>query len=151
MKRSFGVVMVILVLGLIAPGCGKKQETAPPAEKPAASGSVNMQEGKWEITTTIEMEGMPAGMMKPQTVATCLSQNDYLPKDEEQKECITKDVKVDGNTVTWVVECKESSGKGTVTYAGTTFDGVTEITTKEGGKESAVKMTMKGKHIGPCQ
>ncbi len=151
MKRSFGIIMALVVLGLVASGCGKKQETSAPAEKPASTGSVNMQEGKWEVTTTFEMQGMPSGMMKPTTVTTCLSQKDYVPKDEGQKDCIMKDVKVNGNTVSWAVACKDSSGTGTVTYAGSTFDGVTEMMMKEGGKETAVKMTMKGRHIGPCQ
>jgi hypothetical protein len=46
--------------------------------------------------------------------------------------------------------CKDSSGKGRVTYAGDTFDGVIETTMKEGGETMNARMTMKGKHIGPC-
>ena len=144
------LLLVLLVSGLMIAGCGKKQEAPAPAEKPAAMKGVNMQEGKWEITSTFEMQGMPAGMMKPQTFTTCLKQNDYVPKDEGQKDCSMKDVKVDGNTVTWEVVCKDSSGKGTVTYAGNTFDGVMETLMKEGGKDMTARMTMKGKHIGPC-
>jgi hypothetical protein len=109
-----------------------------------------MQEGKWEITNTIEMKGMPAGMMKPHTVTTCLSQKDSVPKDTQQKDCTMKDVKVEGNTVNWEVQCKNSSGKGSVTYAGSSFDGVMETMMKEDGKEMNAKMTMKGKYLGPC-
>lgn len=143
-------LMFVTVLMLVAAGCSKKEETPPPAPKPAASPSVNMQEGKWEITTTFEMPGMPAGAMKPQTFTTCMSQKDYVPADKEQKDCTMRDVKVDGNTVTWSVVCKDSAGKGRVTYAGSTFDGVVETTMKEGGKELTAKMSMKGRHIGPC-
>ena len=152
MTRTAGLLLllVLLVSGLLIAGCGKKQEATGPAEKPAAMKGVNMQEGKWEITSTFEMQGMPAGMMKPQTFTTCLKQNDYVPKDEGQKDCSMKDVKVDGNTVTWEVVCKDSSGKGTVTYAGNTFDGVMETLMKEGGKDMTARMTMKGRHIGPC-
>ncbi len=109
-----------------------------------------MQEGKWEITNTMEMKGMPAGMMKPHTMTTCLSQKDSVPKDTQQKDCTMKDVKVEGNTVNWEMQCKNSSGKGSVTYAGSTFDGVMETMMKEGGKEMNAKMTMKGKYLGPC-
>jgi len=144
------LLLVLLVSGLMIAGCGKKQEAPAPAEKPAAMKGVNMQEGKWEITSTFEMQGMPAGMMKPQTFTTCLKQNDYVPKDEGQKDCSMKDVKVDGNTVTWEVVCKGSSGKGTVTYAGSTFDGAMDTIMKEGGKDMTARMTMKGRHIGPC-
>ncbi len=143
--------MVLLVLGLMVGGCGKKEETtSAPPEKPAAVKGVNMQEGKWEITSTFEMEGMPAGMMQPQTFTTCLKQNDYVPRDEEQKDCSMKNVTIDGDTVSWEVVCKDSSGRGRVTYAGSTFDGIMETFMKEGGKESTAKMTMKGKRTGPC-
>lgn len=143
--------MVLFVFSLTMAGCSQKQESSAPAEKPAtAVQGVNMQEGKWEITNTFEMEGMPAGMMKPQTFTTCLTQKDYVPKDTEQKDCTMKDAKVDGNTVTWEVVCKDSSGKGKVTYAGSTFEGVMETMMKEDGKEMKAKMTMKGKLIGPC-
>ncbi len=149
--RGSVVVVAIMVAGGLLAGCGKKQEGAAPAEKKTVSSAVNMQEGKWEITSTVEMAGMPAGMMKPQTFTTCLNQKDYVPKDNGQKDCTMKDARVDGNTVSWEVICKDSSGKGTITYAGTTFDGVMETVMKEGGKDITAKITMKGKHIGPCQ
>ena len=153
MKRTKGLfaVVVLVGLGLIMTGCSKKPEGSAPAEKPAAAvKGVNMKEGKWEITSTMEMKGMPEGMMKPQTFTTCLKQTDYVPKNADQKDCTMKDVNVSGNTVSWEAVCKDSSGKGTITYAGDTYDGHMEMTMKEGGKDMNMKMTMKGKHIGPC-
>jgi hypothetical protein len=153
MKHNSGLLLllVLFLFNLTTAGCTQKQESSAPAEKSAtAMQGVNMQEGKWEITNTIEMEGMPAGMMKPNTFTTCLSQKDYVPKDTEQQDCTMKDVKVEGNTVIWEVTCKDSSGKGKVTYAGSTFEGVMETMMKEDGKEMLAKMTMKGRHIGPC-
>jgi len=153
MKRKEGLLLVVvmLVFGLAIAGCSQKKEVSAPAEKPAAAPKgVNMQEGKWEITNTFEMKGMPAGMSKPHTITTCLSQKDYVPKDTQQKDCTMKDLKVEGNTVNWEMLCKNSSGKGSVTYAGSTFDGVMETMMKEGGKEMNAKMTMKGKYLGPC-
>lgn len=151
MTRRLMAVVVLTAMGLIMAGCGKKQEASAPAEKPAAAvKGVNMKEGKWEITSTVEMKGMPAGMMKPQTFTTCLKQTDYVPKNADQKDCTMKDVNVSGSTVSWEAVCKDSSGKGTITYAGDTYDGTMEMTMKEGGKDMNMKMTMKGKHIGPC-
>ena len=147
---GFALVLVSVILVLMAAGCSKKEEGSQPAVKPVVPQAVNMQEGKWEITTTFEMPGMPTGMMKPQTFTTCLSQKDYVPKDKEQKDCAMQDVKIDGNTVSWSVVCKDSSGKGRVTYAGSIFDGVVETVMKDRGKEMNAKMSMKGKHIGPC-
>ena len=115
-KKGLKLLVVLLVIGLAMAGCSQKKEASAPAEaeKPAAAApkGVNMQEGKWEITNTFEMQGMPAGMMKPHTMTTCLSQKDYVPKDTGQKDCTMKDIKVDGNTVNWEMLCKDSSGRG---------------------------------------
>lgn len=144
------VAAVLAVFVLAAAGCSKKEEGAKTESKPVASSSVNMQEGKWEITSTVDMPGMPAGMMQPQTVTTCLNKTNYVPKGDDKSDCTMKDVNVSGNTVTWSMVCKDSTAQGRVTYAGTTFDGFTEMVMKEGGKDQTMKMTMKGKHIGPC-
>lgn len=151
LKKGLSAVVVLVAIGLIMAGCSKKPEGSAPAEKPAAAvKGVNMKEGKWEITSTMEMKGMPAGMTPPQTFTACLKQTDYVPKNAEQKDCTMKDVNVSGNTVSWEAVCKDSSGKGTITYAGDTYDGAMDMTMKEGGKDMSMKMTMKGKHIGPC-
>jgi len=143
------VTMVVVVFALVMAGCSKKQETPTPASK-SAQETLNMQEGQWEITTSFEMPGMPASMVKPHTFTTCLSQKDYVPKDTEQTDCTMQDTKIEGSTVTWAVKCKDSTAKGKITYAGSTFDGVIDTTMKEKGKEMTAKMTMRGKYLGPC-
>lgn len=147
-------VAVVLVSSLTVVGCSKKKESeapsTPPETKPAVA-SVNMNEGQWEISTTVDMPGMPAAARRPHTVTTCLSKSDYVPKaGPEKSDCKMVDHKIDGNTVTWNVACKESSGKGTVTYAGDSFTGLMESTMKQEGKEMTVKMKMDGKRIGAC-
>ena len=109
----------------------------------------NMEDGLWEITTTVDMPGMPA---KSFTHTTCLTKEKAVPQTAESG-CTIKDVKTQGNTVTWTVVCSEgtSTSKGKITYAGTTMDGVTETTVKTNGKTMTMKNTMKGKRIGPCK
>jgi hypothetical protein len=142
--ESFAVLAMLLCVLVIA-GCEQKPKATP------SSPALNMQDGLWEITTTVEMLGMPAGMMKPQTFTTCLSQKDAVPKGKSETDCTVKDVKTDGNSVTWAVVCKEATSKGRITYAGTAFDGATETTMKQEGKDVTIKTAMKGKHVGPCQ
>ncbi|MDQ7787620.1 MAG: DUF3617 family protein [Thermodesulfovibrionales bacterium] len=151
MKRFSGFFMAIavIVFALVMAGCSKKEEPATSVAKPA-QGTLNMEEGQWEITTSFEMRGMPAGMAKPHTATVCLSKQDYVPKSTEQTDCTMQDTKVDGNTVSWSVVCRDSTSKGRVTYAGSTFDGLIETTTKDGGKDMTSRMTMNGKHLGPC-
>ena len=146
MKRYTGFFMVLAMLActLVMVGCEQKPKAT------TSSPALNMQDGLWEMTTTVEVPGMPAGMMKPHTYSTCLSQKDSIPKGKDQTDCTMKDMKTEGNTVSWTVVCKEATSKGKITYAGTTFDGTIESTVKQEGKEMPVKMTMKGKHLGPC-
>ncbi len=109
----------------------------------------NMEDGLWEITSTVDMPGMPA---KSFTHTTCLTKEKAVPQTA-QSGCTIKDMKTQGNTVTWTVVCREgmSTSTGKVTYAGTTMDGVIETTVKTGGQTMTMKSTMKGKRIGPCK
>jgi hypothetical protein len=150
MKRyaGFFAVLIMLVCILIMVGCEQTPKATPTQP---ASPAVNMQEGLWEITTTVDMPGMPAGMMKPNTFTTSLNRKESVPKSKNDTECTIKDLKTEGNTVTWTVVCKDATSKGRITYAGTTYDGMTETTMKQKGKDTTIKTTMKGKYLGPCQ
>ncbi|MGA2515819.1 MAG: DUF3617 family protein [Thermodesulfobacteriota bacterium] len=108
----------------------------------------NMEDGLWEITSTMEMPGMPA---KSFTHNSCLTKEKAVPQTS-QSDCTIKDVKNLGNTITWTVVCREGAtmSKGKVTYAGTTMDGVIETTVKSNGGKT-MTMKMKGKRIGPCK
>src|SRR5512135_2093179 len=74
----------------------------------AAFCAPNLQDGLWEITTSTEMKGMPAGMMKPMTRTTCLTQKDSVPERPVKSECKMSDMKSTGNTVTWTVTCPDA-------------------------------------------
>jgi len=150
--KQFGITFVVVMLAgcLLLTGCGDKPKDGTPAPTASAS-KINMQDGQWEITTTTEMQGMPAGMMKPYTFTTCLTQKDPVAKQQDMPaECKMQDMKTVGNTVSWAVVCPDSSSKGSITYAGTTYDGQVESKIKVEGKEMVSKMTMKGKYLGPC-
>ena len=109
----------------------------------------NMEDGLWEITSTMEMPGMPA---KSFTHNSCLTKEKAVPQ-MSQSDCTMKDMKNVGNTITWTVVCREgaSVSKGKVTYAGTTMDGVIENIIKTEEKTMTMTMKMKGKRIGPCK
>ena len=107
----------------------------------------NMEDGLWEITATVDMPGMPSRSF---THTTCLTKEKAVPQTAESG-CTIKDVKTQGNTVTWTVVCREGTSTGKVTYAGTTMDGVIETTVKTNGKTMTMKNTIKGKRIGPCK
>jgi hypothetical protein len=154
---TWKLAVVVLVSSLALAGCGKKKEAAPDeaaSTSTAVSPAINMQEGEWEITTKVEMPdipGMPAGAMMSHTVKSCLSKENYIPEaSREQSDCKVENQTIDGNTVNWTVVCKETTSKGSVTYAGDTMNGVMESKTKAEGREINSKITMSGKRIGAC-
>ena len=109
----------------------------------------NMEDGLWEITTTVNTPGMGSKSFKN---TSCLTKEKAVPQTAESG-CTVNDVKAQGNTVTWTVVCKEgmSTSTGKVTYTGSTMDGIVETTVKAGGQTMTMKSRMKGKRIGPCK
>lgn len=134
-REIIGLLMVLVLVVCFA--------CAPPGP--------NMKEGLWEITTKMEMTGMPM-QFPPQTHTQCLTGTDLVPqKIEEGQNCKVVKQDIKGDTVTWVMECESSEGtavfNGHVTYQGETFEGV--ITMKQGDTE--ITMTQSGKWIGNCE
>ena len=118
-----------------------------------AGSGPNMQEGKWEVTTRMEMPGMSTSM--PAVTSTqCLTKKDFVPQGSQQgQECKITKTKVDGNTVTWTVKCSgqggEVTGTGRMTYSGSSFKGTIEMTMTQPN----VKMIshINGHLIGDCK
>ncbi len=121
----------------------------------AAIAAPNMTEGKWEITTKMQMEGMPMAM-PPVKVNMCLNNKETVPqKPQKNQDCKMISNKVEGNTVTWVMRCKDKHGtsdsEGKITYNGDSFDGkvIMTISSQEGNHQMTQKMS--GKRIGDCK
>jgi hypothetical protein len=117
-----------------------------------AGSGPNMQEGKWEVTTRMEMPGMSMSM--PAVTSTqCLTKKDFVPQGSQQgQECKVTNTKVDGNTVTWTVKCSgqggEMTGTGRMTYSGSSFKGTIEMTMTQSNMKMISHMT--GHRIGDC-
>jgi hypothetical protein len=142
-----------LVFALVLTGCGKKdgETKSAPAPAPAAP-TVNLQDGEWEITTQVNMPGMPQNMPQRPAVKVCLSKKDFMPKPMEKADPQCKhDSKISGNSVTFNVVCPDATVTGTYTYAGTSFEGKSQTKMKaDGKKEMVIDSVIKGKYVGPC-
>ncbi len=118
-----------------------------------AFADINMKEGEWEITTKMEMTGMPM-QIPPQTNKQCITKQDMLPQNNkpENGDCKVKNMKTSGGTVSWVIECDspngKSSGSGKITYSGNTMKGSIKMKVP-GNIQMTTKLT--GKRIGPCK
>ncbi len=139
----FLAIPAALIIG-ITMTCVKVQASGP-----------HMQEGKWEITTKVEMPGMPADM--PQQTfkhKECLTEDNYVPQGAKAGgsggECEISDGSINGNTVSWTMQCNTGqgvmNGEGSITYNGDTFEGTIKSVM------SGMEMTnhLQGRRIGDC-
>jgi leucyl aminopeptidase (aminopeptidase T) len=120
---------------------------------PANSAAINMNDGRWEITTQMEMADVPFPM-PAMTYTTCLTKDDMIPTQNAEAEkgnCKMLSQKIHDNTVEWTVLCDSEQGKstntGTITYHGDSFEGMMHLNMPGMG---AVKQKMTGKRIGNC-
>jgi len=111
-----------------------------------------IRDGLWEVTTSMEMPGMPA-KMKPTSMKHCYSKEDV--KDQKKvvagknKDCSVSDYAVSGNKVTWKMKC---TGQSAGTYSGETVFGKDSYNSIMKMKTQGHVMTMKmaGKRVGNC-
>lgn len=117
--------------------------------------SAEIKYGLWEITTKMEIKGMP-GQMPPISMRQCTTKNDAVPKSNTKgTECKTKDYNKSGDTVTYTTECTGKNSvtltSGKMTYNGNMFDGTSTTTIKTKGQpEREMTTKMSGRYIGPC-
>ena len=114
-----------------------------------------MQPGKWEMTVQTEMPGM-AFTIPPMEYSVCLTAQDMVPQRQDARQkCRMIENKVAGDTVSWVMECRDAKtvtrSKGRITYHGSSMDGTVQVST-EGGEAGSMTMNQKisGKRLGPC-
>ncbi|GAB4370804.1 MAG: hypothetical protein Kow00128_18130 [Deltaproteobacteria bacterium] len=118
-----------------------------------ARGAMDLKEGLWEITSKVEMRGIPIPMPAT-TVRQCIRKEDPVPRGEEKNDCKQTKRAIRGNTVTWEIECATREGtsriRGEVTYRGDAFDGKVRVSEagSPGGEEILQKLH--GKRIGDC-
>ena len=119
----------------------------------AGSSGVDMQPGLWQVTTQIEIPGMPVPI-PPATVSYCMTADELVPKtsqDPSQGRCETASQSINGNTVSWRAVCQSPQGEtvstGRITYGGDTYHGSVEI---EAPGVPPMKQMLNGRRVGDC-
>lgn len=114
-----------------------------------------LKEGLWEITTQVEIKGMPQ-TMPPTTFRQCITKSDPVPQNKDRNyDCKIISQKVSGDTVSYTVECKGKEGtthvSGSTTYTDNSMNGSsTTVVKMKGQPEMQMVSKIKGKHIGAC-
>lgn len=124
-----------------------------------------MKEGMYEYKMIMEIPGMPAGMGKQNTTfRNCVTSKDIddgafsRGKDRAQPEkCEVKDMKMNGNTATYTMVCKDEKGKpamtadNKITFSGDGFVMDMKMAMDQGGQAMNMTQRMEGRHVGPCK
>ncbi|MFN2365364.1 MAG: DUF3617 domain-containing protein [Desulfurivibrionaceae bacterium] len=115
---------------------------------PAGSAAAG-QRAEWEITTTMEIPGMPFAM-PPNTFRHCLEENGVPYQAGDGEECETISREVSGDTVSWRISCRGEDGRiemtGVTTYTGDNMDSQVKMQSEDG----EMSMHMTGRRLGSC-
>lgn len=107
----------------------------------------------WEVSTKMEMAGMPFAM-PGQTSKVCMQKghekdpNNAVPKNKDQ-DCKMSESKVSGNKSSWKMKCEGKNpmtGSGEMTYGDGKYSGKMKMHSKDGD----MTMAYDGKRIGSC-
>ena len=112
-----------------------------------------MKAGKWQMTMEMNIPNMPI-KMPPINVTHCVTKEQAenpegsIPKSQKDSGCKYTDVKVDGGTVSWKVDCEKQhmTGTGKVTYTDDSYTGVAEMQMQD----QTMTMKYSGKRLGDC-
>lgn len=115
----------------------------------------DFQEGRYEITSTVKMPGMPM-QPPPTTITECLTPQDPVPNQSAaDANCKILDMKTQGNTVTWKMECnqqgQEMKSSGKMVYHGDRFEGTVDTVMGAQAGNMEMTTTINGKRIGACE
>jgi hypothetical protein len=134
MKKKLVAVLVVLLV---------------PAVSFAAK---TMQEGLWELTSQMEMPGMPM-KMPPTVMKHCYTKSDVSDQRKiisRDKNCTVTDLKTSANKVSWKMKC---TGENAATMTGETVFNSDSYTSMMKMNSHGQKMSMKvkGKRLGNCK
>jgi hypothetical protein len=112
--------------------------------------------GLYEITSKMEMPGMPVDMPS-QTFTYCMTEQNFVPpsNNAQNQNCKIKNIKKQGNTIFWTMECIQEGqtmiSEGEMTFKGDMFEGKSIM--KMGPQADNMTMTaiMTGKRLSDCQ
>jgi hypothetical protein len=117
---------------------------------------VEVEPGLWEMTMTMQMPMMPTPQLRTST--ECIEETELDPKTfqmEEDSPCKVGDVAVEGDTLSWAVDCPSEmgsmTGKWSVTSSGDSMRGEGSMSgDMGGGQKMVITMSWEGNRVGDC-
>ena len=145
-----------------------------------AAGAEGIKEGKWAMTTVIQMDGMSGEMAEAQAAMENMSEEEKAMMqgmmggmtakmnaggmEMKSTQCVTNDNPVPegpekncqkthelrGNTVHFESVCPDSTSSGDVTYTDDTMQGTIHSRQTVEGQEESSTIQITGQFVGPC-
>lgn len=126
---------------------------------PAAWSAQNtMQPGLWEITTEVDMPGMPM-KLPPQTIRHCYTAADLANSENTVPQsgdgnCQVKNYRIEANTASWEIECSGEGamrGKASMTFSPNSYTGRMDAVMHSPGGNMEMNNHWRARRIGDCQ
>ena len=114
-----------------------------------------IKEGRWDVTTSIEMSGMPVEL-PPVTHSQCITKENLVPDTKQQHgDCVISHSQVNSNTVSWTVTCETNegtmTGNGEIIYQSDSFKGGLNMELNSPQGVMTMASTMTGQYKGACE
>ena len=106
--------------------------------------------GQWQFSMQMDIPGMPF-KVPPVTMEQCVKEDagSAIPKDSKDTDCKFSEPKINGNTITWTMDCpkEKMKGNGKMTFSDESMTGAMDI--EADGQAMTMKYT--GKRLGDCE
>jgi hypothetical protein len=121
----------------------------------ALAAGVNVHPGKWEMSTTVDVQGK-AGTEKAPVTSRCIKPEDVKDTEamtqaqQKDKRCTTTILSATSDRVAWTYECPTGSGSVDFTYGGDSYEQSFQflVHTKTGDHTTA--QHVKAHRVGDC-
>ena len=123
----------------------------------ASAEGLSIEPGQWDMTMTMTMSMMPT----PQTttVSECMTEDVLSPENfnmDKDNPCDITNVKIDGNTARWSINCPTEGGppmegQWEITSKGDSLTGNGSMSANFSGQEMSFTMNWDGKRVGDCK
>lgn len=122
----------------------------------AAAEVPDVKEGMWEITSQMEMPGMPMAV-PPVIFKKCFTKQSMKPENIlRNNNCTMQKMDVSSNSVSWQMSCQQQgmqmTGTGNIDYQHTSYSG-NFVMQMSAANQPSMNMNTKlsGRYIGPCK
>jgi hypothetical protein len=117
---------------------------------------VNVHPGKWEMSTTVDIQGNETATQKSPVTSRCIKPEDVKDSEamtqaqQKDKRCTTTILSATSDRVAWSYECPTGSGSVDFTYGGDSYEQSFHfiVHTKTGDHTTAQHVT--AHRVGDC-